>query len=103
MPRFILAYIPGNAPQPSPDEGAAHRKRYESWIKDNGDAILEPANPFGPSQNISTEGSGESKILKGMMGYTLIEAADMDAATAIAKSCPFLEMGTIDVAPLMSM
>jgi hypothetical protein len=37
------------------------------------------------------------------MGFMMVEAADMDAAIAIAQACPFLEMGTMRVAQTMDM
>lgn len=36
-------------------------------------------------------------------GLSILEAADMDAAIEIAKSCPFAEMGTIEVSQIMQM
>jgi hypothetical protein len=38
-------------------------------------------------------------------GYSLVNAADMDAACAIAKGCPILEggSGTVEVAEAMDM
>ena len=39
-----------------------------------------------------------------MSGYSVVEAADMDAALEMAKACPFLETGgCIEVAQVMVM
>jgi hypothetical protein len=39
-----------------------------------------------------------------MSGFTIIEADSMESALAIAKSCPFLEIGgSLEVSELMKM
>ncbi|NBR35581.1 MAG: hypothetical protein EBT90_13150 [Rhodobacteraceae bacterium] len=37
------------------------------------------------------------------MGYTIIQAADISAAQEIAQTCPFLDMGDIELAELIQM
>ncbi len=36
-------------------------------------------------------------------GFSIVTADGMDAALAMAKACPFLDMGTIEVAEVMEM
>ena len=43
---------------------------------------------------------GESEALT---GFSIVEAESMDAALDMAKNCPFLEMGTLEVAEVMNM
>ena len=38
-----------------------------------------------------------------LTGYSTVKADSMDAALEMAKSCPFLEMGTLEVAEVMEM
>ncbi len=83
MPQFIMTYHGGSKPK-TPEEGQAHRQRYMEWIGDL-DAVI-PQQPLKSSEVL-----GEKKIVT-MMGYSIINAADMDAARAIAQSCPFLDM-----------
>ena len=104
MPKFILAYHSNMTMPSTPEEGAAHRARYMDWMASLGDALVSPQNPFGPSQLVVAEGADEpERVLSALMGYSVVEAADMDAALAIARTCPFVEMGTIEVAPIKSM
>ena len=86
MPRFILTYV-GGTPPATPEEGAAHRDRYMQWIAGLGAAAQVPQQPLK-----GTEVLGDASVATPMMGYSIIEAADMDAARAIAKACPFLDM-----------
>ena len=37
------------------------------------------------------------------MGYSIVKADSMDAAVELAKGCPYLEMGTIEVAEVKEM
>lgn len=83
MPQFIMTYHGGTKPK-TPEEGQAHMQRYMEWIG-NLDAVV-PQQPLKGSEVLG------SKEITTMMGYTIINADDMDAARAIAQSCPFLEM-----------
>lgn len=83
MPQFIMTYHGGSQPK-TPEEGKAHMDRYMQWIGSL-DAVV-PQQPLRGTQVL-----GDAQITP-MMGYTIINATDMDAAKAIAEACPFLEM-----------
>ena len=99
MAQFILTYVGGSQPA-TPEEGKAHMERYMQWIGSMGDAAVVPQQPLK-----GTEVLGDASIATPMMGYTIIEAADMDAARAIAQASPFLEMdnAAMQVSELMVM
>ena len=83
MPQFIMTYHGGSKPK-TPEEGQAYRQRYMEWI--GGLDAVVPQQPLKGSEVLGT------KEITTMMGYSIINAADMDAARAIAQSCPFLDM-----------
>ena len=83
MPQFIMTYHGGSKPT-TPEEGQAHRQRYMEWI--GGLDAVVPQQPLKDSEVLG------SKEITPMMGYSIINAPDMDAARAIAQSCPFLDM-----------
>ena len=83
MPQFIMTYHGGSKPK-TPEEGQAHWQRYMEWI--GGLDAVVPQQPLKGSEVLGT------KEITTMMGYSIINAADMDAARAIAQSCPFLDM-----------
>lgn len=93
MPKFILAYHGGSQPK-TPEEGAAHMERYMKWLADLGASALEPANTLKGLQTVTSDGVSDGGVDNQMMGYSVVEAADMDAAIAIAKACPFVDMDT---------
>jgi len=103
MLNFILAYHPGGKMPDSPEEGAKQRQEWEAWIADLGDAAVNPGTPLGMSKLVSANGVSEHEGPNSLMGYTIVKANSLDAALGIAKGCPFLEMGTIEVAEVMEM
>ena len=99
MPQFLLTYVGGSQPA-TPEEGEAHRARYMDWIAGLGSAAIVPQQPLK-----ATEMLGDASVTSPIMGYSIIAAADAEAARAIARSCPFLEMdkAAMQVSELMAM
>lgn len=102
MPNFILAYHDPKMPS-SQEEGAKHMEKWKNWVKDLGDALITAEAPLGKSQTVSATGISEEGRAGMMMGYSVLKAESMDAALKIAQSCPFVEMGTIEVAEIRQM
>ncbi len=104
MPQYILTYHGGSKPA-SKEEGEKHMARYHAWLGDLGSAAVVPMQPVMNMQVVSSDGVSDDAGAHSMMGYTIIEAEDRDAALEIAKACPTLEMdtATIAVAELMNM
>ncbi len=57
------------------------------------------------SKTVSISGVEDNGGANPLSGFSVVKAADMNAAIEIAKSCPFIEMeqGTIEVAEFMQM
>ncbi len=103
MPKYLIAYLGGEQPA-SPDEGRRHFARYQEWLQSLGDAAVSPANPFRETHRVHPDGSTSAGSAAAMSGYTLIEAESIDAALAIARRCPFLEVGgTLEVSEIGEM
>lgn len=104
MPKYILGYHGGSMPQ-SPEEGAKVMAAWTSWMGSLGKALLDPGNPTGASKTIAaggkvSDGGGPNPLT----GYSLIEAANLDEAIKLAKSCPQLTAGgSVQVAEAMPM
>ncbi len=43
------------------------------------------------------------EVKDSVQGYMLVEAKDMDQAVELAKGCPILEYGTVEIRPIVSM
>lgn len=103
MPRYFISYLGGNQPS-SPEAGQQHFSRYMAWLNDLGDAAVSPANPLANTHHINADGSHSVGSQTSMSGFTIVEADSMEAALAIARDCPFLDIdGTLEVSELMAM
>jgi len=103
MAQFMITYLGGDKPA-SPEEGQQHMAKYMSWLSSLGESAVSPANPLKNTTIVNSDGSVTSGSKTSMSGYTIVEADSMDAALAIAKACPFLEIGgSLEVSELVQM
>ncbi len=102
MSNYILAYHGGKKPE-SPEEGAKHMAKWKAWIDGVGDAVVNPGTPLGMSKTVSSGGVSDDGRSNPLSGFSIVEADSMDAALEMAKACPFLEFGTIEVAEVKEM
>jgi YCII-related domain len=102
MPKYIMAYH-GGSKFDSPDEGNKHRARFGAWIGGLGDAVVNPGTPLGPAKTVSSSGVSDCGGPNRLTGFSIVKADSLDAAVALARQCPFLEIGTIEVAEAMEM
>lgn len=101
MAKFIMSYFHSGKTHANAEEGAAQMERYMNWMMQHQDALIEPQNPLKNRRLITEDGIQEGGKCGSMMGYSIIEAADIEAAQKIAQSCPFLEMGDIELAEII--
>ena len=104
MPKYVFAYHGGKMPE-TEEEGAQVMAEWMAWFEGLGDAVVDGGNPVGPSSTLHADGSitcdGGSNPLS---GYSLINAADIEVATEIARGCPILRAeGSIEIAECFDM
>lgn len=102
MSNYIIAYRGSKKPA-TPEDGQAQMARWQAWVADLGDAMVNPGTPCMNSKTVSANSVVDSDPETALTGYSIVEAQNMEAALEMAKSCPFLEMGTLEVAEQMSM
>lgn len=104
MPQFIYAYHGGKSPA-SEEEAAQEMALWEKWFTEMGNAVVVPGNPVGMSKTVSASGVEDHGGANPLSGYTVVNAADMDAATEMAKGCPLVghSSGSVEVAPIIEM
>ncbi len=102
MPDYIFAYHGGNKPE-SPEDGAKMMVEWQAWIADLGDTMVNPGTPLGKSKTVSAGGVADDGGSNPLAGFSVVQADGIDAAVEIAKGCPFIAMGTIEVAEMMEM
>ncbi len=102
MPKYIFAYHGGERPE-NPEEGAKHMARWKAWVEGLGTAVVNPGTPLGKSKTVSSSGVANDGGANPLSGFSIVRADSLDAAVEIAKGCPYLEFGTIEVAEVMEM
>jgi hypothetical protein len=85
MPSYLFVYRSAQEYQPDADALAA----WQSWFAELSDSIVDPGNPvFGNRLAIGHDGC-ETVI----RGYSVVSAANVDAAAQLAQGCPLLQRG----------
>lgn len=104
MPDFMIAYHGGKAPD-TPEEGEKAMAAWGAWYQELGDSVVHPGNPVGMSKTVSNTGVADNGGANPLSGFTIISAADIDAACALAAKNPMVVdgTGTAEVAPLIEM
>ncbi len=102
MSNYIFAYHGGKKPE-TPEAGAELMARWKAWMGGLGDALVNPGNPVGMSKTVSSGGVSDDGGSNPLSGFSIVNADSMDAALEMAKGCPHLEHGTIEVAEVMEM
>jgi hypothetical protein len=96
MTKFIFEMYGGlNPADLSKEQMAQVMGKWRGWFDAHKDNIVDGGNPFGPNA-MSVTADGVKPITPDMWpakGYTIMHAADMDAAVKIAQACPILEEG----------
>lgn len=99
MARFLIVYR--GAPGGSSDDGARNLQLWEAWFSSLGSALLDRGNLTHSSVEIPTRLLGPKLSSSSLSGYSLVEAADFNAAVQVAEACPiFDEHGSVEIARL---
>jgi hypothetical protein len=85
MLKFLLAYhVPRDYTPGRPETVAA----WTGWFKSMGDSLVDQGQGVNESGEL---GNCQEGVRLG--GYSLVTAADLEAALALTKGCPALGMG----------
>jgi hypothetical protein len=105
MAKYILAYHGGGGMPDDPAEVERIMGEWGAWFDTLGDAIVDGGNPIGAAKTVNSNGSvSDGGGGNPMTGYTLISAADLNAAVVHAQGCPVLSSGgSVEVAETIDM
>lgn len=99
MTKFIVLYSSSVSTeeqmQRSPEDNDAEMKRWMDWSVAAGPALVDFGMPLGNGRTVSSTGVTESDFPAN--GYSIVEAENVEAATALFASHPHLDNGTIEV------
>lgn len=91
--KFVFAYHGGGPTPEDPAEAEAVMAAWQSWMEAHPAAFQDVGNPIAASATVDRTGVSEGGGANPLTGYSLIEASDLGAATAIAGDCPIIEAG----------
>jgi hypothetical protein len=93
MPKYLVTYHGGGGAPPTPEAREQMMSAFGAWVESTGDAMVDPGAPLGASRSVSASGSDDNPATGSIGGYTLLQAADLDAAVLLVKSHPFISPG----------
>jgi len=103
MPKYVLAYHGGSMPETA----AAQEKvmaAWGAWFGSLGEAVIDGGNPTGLAKTVTSGAVKDGGGANPLTGYSLLTAADINAAVALAKGCPILKAGgSVEVAEAIDM
>ena len=103
MAKYLFAYK-GGGMAATEAEREASMAEWGAWFGELGPAIIDGGNPIAASKVVSSGGAADGGGNGSVTGYTLIEAASLDAAPGLAGGCPVLKHGgTVEVGETIPM
>jgi len=101
MAQYVFVYLGGTQPS-DPEKANRHFTKYIEWLTSLGKSVVIPTIPLKDTTTVSPDGTVREGGSSAMSGFSIIKADSMEAALAIAQSCPFLEIGgSLEVSEMM--
>jgi hypothetical protein len=93
MSKYLYLYRGPATPMEefTPEQGEAQMKAWTDWMNRAGSAIVDQGNPLVPRASVRDDKTDAAP--SDQNGYTIVEAADLDAARALLEGHPFLTEG----------
>jgi len=94
MSKFVFVYhaptTPDDAQQSSEDEMQAVMSAWTTWAEKVGTGMVDFGTPLAGGVRVTRSGTSPSE--RDVVGYTILEAENMDAALDLARVHPHLDM-----------
>jgi len=94
MPKFLVTYHGSNAPRDA-ESMAKARDAFMHWASNAGPALVDPGAPIAASRTVSGHGTKDGVADGPFNGWSVIEAADLDAAAKLLSDHPFIGRGGV--------
>ena len=73
----------------TPEDMKEGMEPWMAWVRRCGDGLVDLGTPLGGGQRVTKSGSSPSD--KNVVGYSILQADNMEAAQALGKGHPHLE------------
>ncbi len=94
MTRYVFIYhapnTPADATPPTPEQMEQVMEQWNAWAEKVGGAMADFGTPLAGGVEVTPDSTRSST--REVVGYTIIEADDMDAALGLAQAHPHLHM-----------
>ncbi len=94
MTKYVFTYhapmTPAEAAPPTQEQMEAVMAEWTAWAGKVGDGMVDFGTPLAGGTRVSPEGTSPST--REVTGYSILEAADLDAALELARNHPHLSM-----------
>jgi hypothetical protein len=94
MPSFLVTYHAGEMPH-DPESMARAREAFMQWAEVTGSALVDPGAPVQSTKTVSSGGTQNGPATGPFSGWSVVEAADADAAVGILRDHPFISRGGV--------
>jgi hypothetical protein len=99
MERFLIVYR--GAPGSTPEASTRDLQRWTTWFESLGANAVDRGSFSAAAVEIPSRLLGPKESTSSLSGYSVIAAADFNAAVRLAEACPiFDEGGSLDIARL---
>jgi len=93
MTKYIVIYhalesAMAKMAESTPEDMKKGMEAWNEWAKKCGDGLVDMGTPLANGQSVTVDGTIPSK--KGVVGYSILQADDMDGAVAMLKNHPHL-------------
>ena len=95
MKKFVYLFIGGKPPPADPAESKKVMAAWEAWFGTLGKSLVDMGSILGDRKTLG--GTAATKVT----GYTVVQAADLKAAVALAKNCPLRPGESLEVLQAM--
>ena len=94
MPKFLVTYHGSNMPH-DPESMAKARDAFMHWAGKAGPALVDPGAPIAAFRSVSSKGTQDGPADGQFNGWSVIEAADLNAAAKLVADHPFIGRGGV--------
>jgi hypothetical protein len=98
MKKFVFLYM-GQAQIEAPT--AEGMKAWGDWFASVGEHLVDSGNPFGTGREVSSGGATDlTNDAAPVTGYSIVTAADLDAAQKLLDGCPIPAVRVYEAMPM---
>lgn len=97
MKKFVFLYQGWGDGEPGPELMQA----WGAWFERVGEHMVDSGNPFGPGRELSSAGARDlTEVPNPITGYSIVSAADIEAAEKLLDGCPSTSVLLYEAMPM---